>query len=164
MVEQATQTETNDTVHGQLPDPMYPGGFNIVRHFINSIYDTFSTSWIGSYYVILHYLISALGGIVFLFSNNLAHLIVINILIILDGFCIMTLHNCPLTLLEQKYMQRNLALETKSMLHQAGIVYNCEHDYESQFEFIINVWSFVALKMFVLMLMKIFRVQSVGSV
>jgi hypothetical protein len=159
MVDQATQTD--DIIKPINKND--PGGFNLIRHFINSIYDTFSVSWVGSYYLILHYLISALGGIVFLFSNNLAHLTVICILIILDGFCIITLHNCPLTLLEQKYLHRNLAADTKTMLQYSGLVYNCHHDYEGQLEFIINIWSFVALKMFVLMIMKIFRIQSVSS-
>lgn len=118
-------------------------------------------AWIGSYYTTLHYLLILISGVILLFSNNVFYLTLMSLIIISDGACIVTLHNCPLTQLEQRYAQRDAMSSFKATLAGADLLYDCNHVYESQLEFVINLWCLVALKMLVLVLMRTFKFTSV---
>lgn len=135
-----------------------PGGPNVVRKFAQYMYPKLKNSLIGYYYLALHNLLLLGGGLVLLFSNNVVFLTLLSLIIMGDAACIVTLHNCPLTLLEQNYLDRNFAKETKNAFAYANIVYNCEHVYETQLEFVINLWTFVVFKIFALMLLRTFHV------
>jgi len=135
-----------------------PGGPNVVRTFAQYIYPKLKNSLIGYYYLTLHNLLLLGGGLILLFSDNVVFLTMLCLIIMGDAACIVTLHNCPLTLLEQNYLDRNFAKETKNAFAYANIVYNCEHVYETQLEFVINLWTFVVFKIFALMLLRTFHV------
>ena len=109
---------------------------------------------IGYYYVIIHSIIIVLGMLILLFSTNVNHLACVLIAIILDSICIVTLHDCPLTMLEQKYLGTSSLCGKFEGLHKANIVFECNHKYESQLELLINAWSFCAIKMFVIILLR----------
>ncbi len=116
---------------------------------------------IGRYYTTLHYLLILISGVILLFSNNILYLTLMSLIIVSDGACIVTLHNCPLTQLEQRYVQRDAMSSFKATLAGADLLYDCNHVYESQLEFVINLWCLVALKMLVLVLMRTFKFTSV---
>lgn len=136
----------------------YPGGYNIVRAMIYK-FKPFIQSVIGMYYGIVHLLIVVLGVFIFLFSNNLCFLSVILVIIILDCSAIVALHNCPLTLLEEKYLKISGLTVRRNILKNMGIVYQCTHEYESQLELLINMWCFVSFKMFVIIITQMFNIR-----
>jgi hypothetical protein len=117
---------------------------NIINNFLkkNNIYSKF----VGYYYVFIHYTILILSAIIILFNNNPFHLTILLIVLSLDAFSIVVLHNCPLTILEQKYLKNSLAKKRIKHLKKSKIVYKCNHMYEQQLELLINVWILIACK------------------
>lgn len=122
---------------------------NIIRE-IGKPYRSFIDKVIGSYYGFIHGLIVFLGGYTVVFSNNLLFLGVILFIVSLDAFAIVCLHDCPLTQLEEKYFGLSGKRNTKEYLHKLGIVHKCDHMYESQLEFVINMWMIVVMKMLII--------------
>jgi len=131
---------------------------NDVRTFGQFLYQKFINSCIGYYYLTIHYLFVIFGALVILFSQNINFLAIIAFLVILDAAAIIVLHHCPLTILEQKYLKVDYAQETKNVLKKCNIMYNCPHAYESQLEYVINIWCLAVLKILAIMLMKVFSV------
>ena len=129
-----------------------------LRNFGRSISEGIRNSWMGHYYTLIHNCIVILGALVILFSNNLMHLAIIVFILLMDGGAIIAMHNCPLTWLEKQYLNVDYILETKKILHGSDVLYNCPHTYESQLEYVINVWCFVVLKILALMLMRTFSI------
>ena len=66
-------------------------------------------------------------------------------------------HECPLTILEQKYLDSNMSIESKSNLNNLNINHQCSHVYESQVELIINLCTLLTIKILSLILMKSFQ-------
>lgn len=122
---------------------------NIIREF-SYHYKKLVNYTIGSYYGLIHGLIVFLGGFTVVFSNNLLYLCVILLIVSLDALAIIALHDCPLTQLEEKYLGLSGKRNTKEFLHNLGIVHKCDHMYESQLEFVINMWMVVVMKLLVL--------------
>lgn len=112
--------------------------------------------YIGYYYQLLHYIIIFGGGFVILFNTNPYYLIVLLIIISLDAFANVVVHDCPLTALERKYLKASLSSERRDNFKKANIVYKCNHEYESQVELIVNMWTMVACKIVVILIMKSF--------
>ena len=76
---------------------------NIIRDISNLIYDNLNLI-IGNYYVVIHCVVGFLGLFVLLFSTSLIHLSILFLITSMDAFAIVVLHDCPLTMLEQKYL------------------------------------------------------------
>jgi hypothetical protein len=135
---------------------------NIVRIILNSIPACVKT-FIGSYYAFIHSLLAFLGLMIMLFSNNLLYLSALLLVIILDSLSIVFLHDCPLTMLEKKYLGTSTVSARRAALKNMGILFTCDHEYESQLELLINMWTIVAIKMFVIIACDIFyfHIQSV---
>jgi hypothetical protein len=125
---------------------------NIINNFLkkNYVYSKF----VGYYYVFFHYTILILSAIIILFNNNPIHLTILLIVLSLDAFSIVVLHNCPLTILEQKYLKNSLAKKRIKTLKNSKIVYKCNHMYEQQLELLINVWILIACKILFILTMK----------
>ena len=119
---------------------------NIIRE-ISKPYRSFIDKTIGVYYGFIHGLIVFIGGCTVVFSSNLLYLAIILFIVSLDAFAIICLHDCPLTQLEEKYFGLSGKRNTKEFLHRLGIVHKCDHIYESQLEFVINMWMIVVMKM-----------------
>ena len=129
---------------------------NRMRNFCR-ITNPFLKKIIGSYYFIIHVILIILGCIVLLFSNNIKYLLIILNIIFIDGLAMLSYHECPLTILEQKYLDTNMSIESKSNLNNLNINHNCSHVYESQVELIINLFTLIAIKILSLILMKSFQ-------
>jgi hypothetical protein len=102
--------------------------------------------WIGSTYLLIHSLFIVFCAFILLFSNSVIHLTILLLIVSLDAFSIVVLHECPLTILEKKYMGINCSEMRQKDLKNAGIHYRCNHTYEKQIELMINVWLLVAFK------------------
>ena len=66
---------------------------------------------IGYFYKYIHFIFIFIIAFIFSFSSNIFHLIILLIIITLDGFSIVVFHGCPLTLMEQKYLNMNSSIE-----------------------------------------------------
>ena len=117
---------------------------------------------IGIYYQIVHCLIILLGIFLIIFDNNPYHLIVLLNITTLDGFANIHLYNCPLTMLENKYLKNSMTNDRHNFLKNSNISYECNHIYESQLETIINVWIICAIKICFLFIMQFFQKKIVN--
>jgi hypothetical protein len=135
---------------------------NIIRIILNSVPQCVK-KFIGSYYAFIHSLIAFLGLLILLFSNNLIYLSILLLIIILDCLAIVFLHDCPLTMLEKKYLGTSTVTARRNALKKMGILFTCDHEYESQLELLINLWTIVAIKIFVIICAGMFyyEIQSV---
>lgn len=135
---------------------------NIVRIILNSIPSCVKT-FIGTYYAFIHWILAFLGLMIMLFSNNIIYLCALLVVIILDSLSIVFLHDCPLTMLEKKYLGTSTVTTRRTALKNMGILFTCDHEYEAQLEVLINMWTITAIKMFVIICCDIFyiNIQSV---
>ena len=131
---------------------------NIVREYSKKISPQLK-KWIGNYYSLLHYLIIMLGCFVLFFSNNILYLCALLNMIILDCMSIVFIHDCPLTMLEKRYLGTSCVEARENTLKEMGIVYDCNHEYEKQLELLINLWSFIGLKILLIIIMNMFHLQ-----
>jgi hypothetical protein len=109
---------------------------------------------IGSYYFIIHIILIFLGCIVLLFSSNIFYLLILMNIIFIDGVAMLSYHECPLTILEQKYLDTNMSKQSKINLNNSNIFHNCDHIYESQFELIINLCTLLIVKVLSIIILK----------
>jgi hypothetical protein len=120
---------------------------NIIRTLCDFINKKASVKNIkGNMYLQIHNFIIFTITLITIFNNSIYHLIIILVIISLDAFSIVVLHECPLTRLERKYLgQSSVDIRNKWLKH-LNISYDCKHDYEKQIELLINVWCIVAFK------------------
>jgi hypothetical protein len=64
-----------------------------------------------------------------------------------------------LTTLERKYLGFTSCDIRNESFEKAGIMYNCDHDYEKQIELLVNVWSFITAKCLSIMFFKMFNLK-----
>ena len=124
---------------------------NIIKPYLNKI--------IGNYYVLLHCSIMLCSGIILLFDNNISHLLILFNIACLDCIACVVLHDCPLTILENKYLYNSIVKDKSDILKKSNILYKCNHQYEKTLEFLTNMVSFIFGKIIILMLMKLFKLQ-----
>lgn len=133
---------------------------NVMREFFNSFASKdLKDKILGSYYLIFHCLIMFFGTVTILFSNNILYLIVILLCVSVDSLCIVILHDCPLTLLEKKYLGSSMAELREKHLKETGIVYKEDHCYETQIELLINLTCLIVLKILVLIFLDTFNIS-----
>lgn len=128
---------------------------NIIRD-TSSIASPYLKQLIGHYYIWIHILIGFMGGFILFFSNNLVALLFLFIIISTDALTIIILHDCPLTMLEQQYLGRTCIQMQKKIYKKMKIVYKCNHSYETQLEFVINLACFTIVKIFCIIIMQMF--------
>ena len=114
---------------------------------------------LGTYYGIFHVIIMLCSSIVLLFDNHPTHLIIMFNLLSIDALTCVILKNCPLTLLERKYLGRTWISTKFEFLQWAGIDHHCNHEYETTLEILINVGSLFILKLSVLFLLQLFPIH-----
>jgi hypothetical protein len=133
---------------------------NAIREFLNNfIKKDIKDKILGSYYMSLHSIIIFLGTTIILFSNNIFHLIAILICVAVDSLCIVILHDCPLTLLEKKYLGSSIAELREKRLADYNIVYKEDHLYETQIELLINLTCLIVFKILVLVFLDLFNID-----
>ena len=111
---------------------------------------------LGYYYKIIHTLILFLGINIILFTNNIQYLLIVFLLVSLDGIANFICHDCPLTLLEKKYLKTSIINDRKKYMKKLNILFKCNHNYESQLEIIINVLSIIMTKILGIIFIKTF--------
>lgn len=133
---------------------------NVVREFLNNVINKdLKSKILGSYYVIIHSLIMYFGMTIILFSNNIYHLFAILLFVSMDALSVVILHDCPITLLEKKYLDSSMAQLKEAQLKECNIVYKDNHLYETQIELLINLASIIILKILVLIFIDLFNIH-----
>lgn len=118
---------------------------------------------IGNYYWLMHAMIMMGSGIVLLFDNNIYHLLAIFNIVCIDCIACVFLHDCPLTILENKYLYNSIVNDKSYVLKNANILYKCDHQYEKTLEFLTNMVCFLFGKITFLILLKLFKVQIINA-
>ena len=134
---------------------------NTTRNFLTN--RGVSPKMIGYYYQLLHHIIIFGGGFIILFNTNPFHLLILLCIISLDAFANVVCHDCPLTALERKYLNTSLSDERRCCLKNANIMYKCNHIYESQVELIVNMWTMVACKLIIILVIRSFTPSFIAS-
>lgn len=122
---------------------------NIIRNFINTV-SPHIKPFIGAFYSLIHFFFMILAGLCLCLTNNVLHLSIVLLILALDMVFILTVHECPLTILEKKYLDTSIIHKIKKDLIKNGINYKCNHIYECQLESVITVCSIVSTKIFAL--------------
>lgn len=112
---------------------------------------------IGSYYYYIHLFIMTMCGLVIFFSKNIHYLTILLIIVTLDLFLIVILHDCPITIYEQKYLGTSGIADKNKFLKSLGISHHCNHYYEVQLETVINIWCVIVSKISSLITFKLLR-------
>jgi hypothetical protein len=141
---------TND-IQKEIEHTLVRSISNKMKPYLNKI--------IGNYYWLMHALIMMGSGIVLLFDNNIYHLLVIFNIVCIDCIACVFLHDCPLTILENKYLYNSIVKDKSDVLKNANILYQCNHQYEKTLEFLTNMVCFLFGKITFLILLKMFNIQ-----
>jgi hypothetical protein len=80
-------------------------------------------------------------------------------MIAIDAFTLVVIHDCPLTMLEKKYLGTSITEVKQTFLKNIGILYHCNHEYESQLEFVINIASIIIFKILMIIFMKLLHIK-----
>jgi hypothetical protein len=141
---------------------------NCIRTLTNTIIDCcqkngLSNKFIGIVYSFLHYAIMITGIFIILFNVNIIQLCCTLFIVSLDAFSIVVLHGCPLTQLEQKYLNTNTSEERYQFFKKCGIVYSCHHEYDKQIELLVNVWLLIAVKCLVIICLNTFQIKLINT-
>jgi hypothetical protein len=115
---------------------------------------------IGNYYWLLHIFIMTSCGTILLFDNNIYHLLILFNITCIDCIACVFLHDCPLTVLENHYLNQSIVEDKSSILKNGNILYHCDHRYEKTIEFLTNVVSFITGKISFLLVMKLLHLRT----
>ena len=129
---------------------------NWIRRFLESIKKHINIEAMnkGYWYMLIHTIIIFIIGFIMVFSSSTTHLTILLIIVSLDAFSIVMLHECPLTIMEKKYLGISSCDERNHILKKSGIVYKCNHNYEKQIELLINIWCIIATKILLILFLK----------
>lgn len=133
---------------------------NITRYISNYINSAFDLSFFkGLVYLNIHNLFVCLVTFIITFNNSIIHLCIILIILSFDAISIVILHNCPLTILEKKYLGKSSYDVRDKMFKELNINYDCCHTYEKQIELLINVWSVATCKILIIIFLNCFNIK-----
>jgi len=116
---------------------------------------------IGNYYWLLHIFVMTACGTILLFDNNIYHLLILFNITCIDCIACVFLHDCPLTVLENHYLNQSIIEDKSTILKNGNILYHCDHRYEKTIEFLTNVVSFITGKISFLLVMKLLNLKFV---
>ena len=159
-VEQNTQQNDEEGVRGKLGSPAGSPALEDqwIRKLSKNI-SPFLNKYLGNYYWFLHAFIMMSAGTILLFDNNIYHLLILFNIACADAIACIFLHDCPLTVLENKYLKSSLVNGKYNCLKNSPILYECNHNYEKTLEFVTNMVCFLFGKINVLLIMKLFKLQ-----
>lgn len=112
---------------------------------------------IGGYYYYIHLFIMTMCGLIIFFSKNIHYLTILLIVVTLDLILIVILHDCPITMYEQKYLGTSGIADKNKFLKSLGISHHCDHYYEVQLETVLNIWCVIVSKISTLITFKLLR-------
>ena len=128
---------------------------NRVLEFIfNKDLQSYFKQIIGNYYIWLHIGIMTMGIYIILFSMNQLALIFVIIVLAIDAFTIVILHDCPLTMLERYYVKHSSVYWRLDALRNSGIKYSLENEYDIQLEVVINGAAMAIFKLFCIVVLQ----------
>ena len=110
-------------------------------------------------YFHLHNLFMFLVAFIAAFNTNMLSLLSLLVVISLDAISIVVLHECPLTILEKKYMKKSSSKMKEECFHKMGVMYECDHDYEKQIEIVVVTWMIVAAKILITLFLTTFQIR-----
>ena len=134
---------------------------NVIRKFSNFLNNNYPLKNVkySIFYMVIHYIFIFIVAFVGVFNTNIFYLCILLIIVSLDAFSIVVLHECPLTTMERKYMNKSCCDMKNEYLKKANISYNCDHNYENQLEQLINVWMLIAGKCICILFFKTFNIK-----
>ena len=130
---------------------------NSIRKICQYLGPIVKDSIIGCYYYYIHLFIMTMCGLVIFFSKNIHYLTILLIIVTLDLFLIVILHDCPITIYEQKYLGTSGIADKNKFLKSLGISHQCNHYYEVQLETVINIWCVIVSKISSLITFQLLR-------
>jgi hypothetical protein len=130
---------------------------NNIRKICQYLGSFVKDSIIGSYYYYIHLFIMTMCGLTIFFSKNIHYLTILLIIVTLDLILMVILHDCPITMYEQKYLGTSGIADKNKFLKNLGISHQCDHYYEVQLETVINIWSVIVSKISTLIIFKLLR-------
>lgn len=113
----------------------------------------------GYYYYFIHNIFGFLILLVILFSTHIGQLATTLCVISMDALSVVVLQDCPLTILEEKYLNTSSYKEKDYWISSLGLGYNCDHQYEKVLELIINIWCVCAFKILIINVFHMFHIQ-----
>jgi hypothetical protein len=116
-------------------------------------------SIIGAYYYYIHLFIMTMCGLIIFFSKNINYLTILLIIVTIDLLLIVILHDCPITMYEQKYLGTSGIVDKNQFLKSLGIFHQCDHYYEIQLETVLNIWCVIISKITTLITCKLFSID-----
>jgi len=135
---------------------------NIIREFSDYINNTLNFKNLkGIVYFQIHNLIIFFVLYITFFNNSIVYLFIILLIVSLDAFSIVVLHECPLTTLEKKYLGISSCDIRNDFLYNSKICYKCDHNYDKQIELLINVWCIIVLKILCIIFLNTFKIKLV---
>jgi len=137
---------------------------NVIRRLVKSINNSldYVNCAPGEFYYLGHYIMIIGILIILMFNTNLLHLSCILLILCFDGLSAIVLHDCPITILERKYLDTCSTDERTNLLKQCGINYNCSCQYEKTIESIINATVVCFIKIIMLIIFRTFRITPVS--
>lgn len=129
----------------------------IISQYINSI--TSFKNLKGNFYFHIHNIIGFFIIFITIFNNSIYHLSIILLIISLDAFSIVVLHECPLTILERKYLGYSASDMKDNLLKSLNICYSCDHNYDKQIELLITMWTIVSIKILSILFFYTFNIK-----
>lgn len=155
------QNAQNDNNNPRISDYL---NTNVIRRLVKSINNSldYVNCAPGEFYYLAHYIMIIGIVIILMFNTNLLHLSCILLILCFDGLSAIALHDCPITILERKYLDTCSTDERTNLLKQCGINYNCSCQYEKTLESIINTTVVCFIKIIMLIIFKTFRITPVS--
>jgi hypothetical protein len=127
---------------------------NVVR-ILHKIIRPYVRPFLGLYYASIHIVVMCIASLILLFDTHLLHLFLLLGILSIDAMACVVLHNCPLTLLEQKYLGRSLISTHMDMCKQMNIGYTCSHEYERTIECLCNMGALLVMKILAIILLQL---------
>lgn len=108
----------------------------------------------GLFYRNLHFIFMIMTALCVCFVNHVGYLVVLLLIISITFAANVIMQNCPLTLLEERYMNTSLILEYRKYMQSAGFGYTNASTKEQQMDTLVTTFSMIAVKLMVIMLMR----------
>ena len=133
---------------------------DVYLHIVGDKPRRFLQDFFGNYYTIVHSFFVVAVGYLICFVNDMSYLVIGLLIMSLDGYANVVLHNCPLSMMEEKYLEKSGIESRLEMLRTMGIMYSATNTYDIQLETIINAWTLIAGKILMLIIFRNFTKRS----
>jgi hypothetical protein len=129
-----------------------------IRQLSNKLRETLNLKdyIFGGYYQIIHYFFMFFIIFIFIFSNNILYLVILLNILAIDTFSIVVFHDCPLSLLEKKYLGISSSEHRIYSIKNCNIMYTNNKVYDLTLDILINAWSLIALKILFIIFLNLF--------